>query len=62
MWCIRCDHDLSDCHCPDLQERLSAIGGAGGPLIYRACVLCKKHYAKCACAEPIWTTSDKLFE
>ncbi len=61
MWCMKCNHELSDCTCSDINERLASIGGAGGTLVYRACKVCKKHYAQCRCKEPLWTTSDNLF-
>jgi len=25
MWCLRCDKDVVDCTCPDIEERLRAI-------------------------------------
>lgn len=25
MWCLKCDHDLAECLCPDLKERLEGI-------------------------------------
>lgn len=62
MWCMKCNKDLADCTCDDLQERLKSIGGKGGHFVYRVCKKCKLHYAKCKCEDPEWTTSDKLAE
>lgn len=25
MWCMNCNHDLSECVCPDLKERLASL-------------------------------------
>jgi hypothetical protein len=25
MWCMQCNHDLSECICPDLKERLESL-------------------------------------
>lgn len=25
MWCIKCNHDLAECECPDLKERMAKI-------------------------------------
>ena len=25
MWCVKCNHDLSECVCPDLEERLARL-------------------------------------
>ena len=53
MWCCKCQKELSECTCADLQERLSSVA-AGGLFVYRYCRKCGKHYAKCRCPEPIW--------
>lgn len=28
MFCLKCQKDLADCVCPDLKERLAAIGAS----------------------------------
>lgn len=54
MWCCKCKRDLSECICPDLNERLAGAVG-GGYFIYRKCRKCREHYTRCKCAEPEWT-------
>jgi len=58
MFCAKCQNDLVECKCSDIDERLASIKPKY--VIYRACEKCKKHYARCKCKNPIWTTSDKL--
>jgi hypothetical protein len=53
MFCMKCNHELSECTCPDLQERLGKIASSGN-FMYRACKKCGNHYAKCKCEEPEW--------
>ncbi len=58
MWCVKCNHDLSECTCPDIDERLASL--AKSPhFVYRMCKVCGKHYDRCKCENPIWITSDK---
>lgn len=57
MFCIKCQKDLSQCECPDLQERLDKIA-SGGHFVYRQCKVCGKHYDLCKCKNPIWGTSE----
>jgi len=58
MFCVKCQNDLIDCTCDDIDERLARIGANN--LIYRACKKCEKHYDRCKCEKPEWITSDKL--
>lgn len=60
MFCGRCNNELEDCLCPDIDERMAKLGAKDGPLVFKACKTCKKHYARCRCKNPEWTTSDKL--
>ena len=52
MWCCKCQHDLSECTCPDLMERLNRA--AQGNFAYKRCTICQKHYAQCRCTNPEW--------
>ena len=54
MWCMKCNNDLMECVCPDIEERLATLSGPGGPLVSRWCVACNKHYAGCKCENPVW--------
>ncbi len=56
MFCTKCQKDLSDCICSDLQERLDSLNHSPN-FIYKKCRVCGKHYAKCKCENPIWGTS-----
>lgn len=51
MWCVKCESELYDCSCPDLEKRLDGAVGSGH-FAYKACKKCKKHYARCKCVEP----------
>ena len=54
MFCARCQNDLAECTCPDLEERLDSIANFS----YRKCAKCGRHYARCRCAEPEWVASQ----
>lgn len=58
MFCMKCQKDLSQCTCADLEERLNDAVAEGG-FVYRYCKLCGKHYEKCKCKKPIWGIKDK---
>lgn len=55
MWCGKCNNDLKDCTCEDLDERLADLKDV---LVYRMCNICKKHYARCKCEKPEWISSN----
>ena len=62
MVCGKCNSDLSECKCEDLEERLdSAV--ALGFFAYIYCKKCNKHYERCECKDPEWGTKgyDYLF-
>ena len=50
MFCIRCNQELGDCTCPDIDERL--VRAANHPSIALTfCAKCQKHEARCLCPE-----------
>ena len=51
MFCMKCQHDLSECTCPDLQERLKKAT-AGAPVAIKWCRRCDKSYHACHCERP----------
>jgi hypothetical protein len=53
MWCCKCQRDLSECICPDLEERLNSLGQGSG-VVFRKCKKCGKHYERCRCEDPEW--------
>lgn len=55
MVCMVCQKHLSECTCPDLEERLDKAV-AGGYFVYKYCKKCNKHYERCKCKKPIWGT------
>lgn len=57
MYCMECKHDLGDCTCPDIDDRLSKLTGSHN-LIFKMCQICALHYARCKCKIPIWVRSD----
>lgn len=46
MFCIRCQHDVADCTCPDIEERLLAIQTH---VAQAMCTKCGKHVDRCLC-------------
>jgi len=58
MWCMKCNKDLSECTCPDLEERLDRAV-VGGGFVYKYCKKCGKHYARCKCEKPEWEIRDQ---
>lgn len=54
MWCQKCNTDLVECECPDLDEKMRELTGEDGYLGSRWCVSCDKHYALCLCTTPDW--------
>lgn len=50
MFCAKCNNELGDCVCPDIDDRLRALD----MVILKWCLTCDKHYARCKCAEPIF--------
>ena len=58
MWCAVCQKDLSECTCSDIDERLAKLADPKGNVVYRMCLVCGRHYARCKCQEPKWTASD----
>ncbi len=51
MYCTKCNKHLGDCECPDIQERLAAIGNSRHVAV-KWCRTCDKYYAKCECVAP----------
>jgi uncharacterized protein with PIN domain len=56
MFCMKCQHALANCTCDDLEERLASLNNSPN-FIYKKCRICGKHYARCKCEKPDWTTS-----
>ena len=48
---MRCENQLEDCTCENLEERLDKAV-ASGHFEYNKCAKCGKHYARCKCEEP----------
>ena len=56
MWCAKCNHDLSECTCDDIDEKFESLKN-DKHFIFRMCRKCGLHYNRCRCAVPDWTTS-----
>jgi len=63
MWCVKCNNELRDCACPDIDERLAGLRGPDSNVVYRMCLVCGKHYSRCKCETPKWglSTDDLSF-
>ncbi len=48
MFCIRCQRDVYDCICPDINERLAAIANHSNFAVVW-CRDCDKHVDQCDC-------------
>jgi len=48
MFCTRCQHDLAECTCPDIEARLEALSTSGGWALTR-CEICGEFAARCLC-------------
>jgi hypothetical protein len=57
MFCVRCRNDLQKCTCPDIDERMADLAGSSH-FVYKMCLVCGKHYERCKCSSPQFTTSD----
>lgn len=53
MWCMKCQKELHECTCTDINERLRAISGSKN-IASKWCTVCDKHYSQCKCERPIW--------
>ena len=49
--CAKCNNELQNCECPDLEDRLDAAT-EGGHFAYKKCSKCGKHHARCRCEVP----------
>ncbi len=51
MFCGKCNNDLSECTCLDVDERMATLKNSPY-LAFKWCRKCDKHYARCRCEEP----------
>ena len=56
MYCVKCGHSIGHCTCGDMDERLASLNNKPH-FIYKKCRKCGKHYERCQCENPDWTTS-----
>ena len=54
MICSKCQKDIDECQCEDIDNRIESLKDS---ILYRKCKICEKHYARCKCENPIWTTN-----
>ena len=52
MWCTICEQHLSECKCPDIEERLARLATLLAPVAMKWCRTCDKHHDRCTCVEP----------
>lgn len=54
LTCTQCGRSISDCQCPDIDDRLRRIahGRLMTDVLFKWCRGCDKHYARCLCATP----------
>ena len=55
MWCAKCNKQVGQCTCGDIEERLAALGDT---IVYCMCKKCNKHYSGCSCKHPDWISSN----
>lgn len=56
MDCNKCKKNLRDCDCSDIDKRMTDLRNNPN-FIYKMCAICEKHYERCECENPVWTTS-----
>jgi len=56
MFCGKCKSQISECTCDDIDERMAVLNN-NPHFIYKKCRTCEKHYQRCKCENPDWTTS-----
>lgn len=61
MICTVCSHEIKNCTCGDIDERLEEIHNDAN-VIFKICRICSKHYERCQCKKPEWTTSHDEIE
>ena len=54
MFCGKCNKDLQECICFDIDTRLLELSNKGGSFLFKWCLNCNKHYARCRCKEPLF--------
>ena len=57
MFCSKCQNDLSECTCSDIEERMNKLKSASS-FTYKMCGNCNKHYKLCRCETPVWIYSN----
>jgi hypothetical protein len=50
VFCIRCQNEVYDCICPDINERLAAIANHQNFAVLW-CADCNKHVDRCDCLD-----------
>lgn len=53
---MKCQKDLSECFCEDIDKKFENLKNDPN-FIFKMCRLCGKHYQRCRCENPDWTTS-----
>jgi len=61
MFCMRCQNELADCICSDIDERLASLGYHPN-LAFRICAKCNLHYARCKCKLSVWEVSKAWWQ
>lgn len=49
MWCTRCNNDLQNCKCSDIDERLATLNKPGTHVYMPVCEKCRKVKVRCVC-------------
>lgn len=54
MWCGKCDKNINECTCKDLDDRMRVVSGPDGYVACRWCEACDHYYVRCTCEVPQW--------
>lgn len=57
LTCITCEQTIDKCKCNDMDERLRELFG-DPHILFHVCILCLRHFTRCKCKAPLFTTSD----
>lgn len=48
MFCVRCQKDIAECTCPDIDKRLKELSESEY-IVFPKCSRCGKHWERCNC-------------
>lgn len=53
MFCTRCQNELIDCECEDIEDRLERLANINS-VVSQWCETCDSHHSRCECDNAEW--------